>query len=40
VREPATMTLIASLVNEKDESFAQHLLTSLCYLGPVPTLQA
>jgi hypothetical protein len=39
VREPATMTLIACLVNEKDESFAQHLLTSLCCLGPVPTLQ-
>jgi HEAT repeat protein len=40
VREPATMTLIACLVNETDECFAEHLLTSLCYLGPVPTLHA
>jgi HEAT repeat protein len=40
VREPATMTLVACLANEQDESFAQHLLKSLCYLGPVPTLQA
>jgi hypothetical protein len=40
VREPATMTLIACLVNEQDESFAEHLLKSLCCLGPVPTLKA
>jgi hypothetical protein len=36
VREPATTTLIACLLNERDEGFAGHLLACLSDLGPAP----
>jgi HEAT repeats len=36
VREPATTTLIACLLDERDESFAGHLLACLSGLGPAP----
>ncbi len=40
VREPATTTLIACLMNEEDETFAAHLRACLSYLGPAPGLSA
>jgi hypothetical protein len=36
VREPATTTLLACLLDERDEGFAGHLLACLSELGPAP----
>lgn len=36
VREPATTTLIACLLNEQNESFTAHLVANLSSLGPAP----